>query len=198
MNRAEAGTVVGTAVRLQVQRSRLKPGRAPARVYDPAPLLEVPALLVEPRGVRGLTAGGEVLDVHHADHPDTRNSRLANGISVLPTTHYRRMRQRYGDHLVDGAAGESVLLEADGPLAESDLEGELLLETADGGHLQLDSAQAAPPCVEFSRFVLGRDVGPVDDELLAALDDLGGGARGFYLRARGTGRVEVGARLLRA
>lgn len=198
MTRADAGTVVGTVVRLQVQRSRLKPGRATTRVYDPAPLLQVPALLVEPRGVRGLTADGEVLDVHHADHPDTRNSRLANGISVLPAAHYRRMRSRYGDHLVDGAAGESLLLDTGGPMTEADLAGDLLLETADGGHLQLDSAQAAPPCVEFSRFALGRDVGPVDDELLAALDDLGGGARGFYLRARGTGRVEVGARLLRA
>jgi hypothetical protein len=34
--------VLGTVVRLQVQRSRLKPGPRSTRVYDPAPLLEVP------------------------------------------------------------------------------------------------------------------------------------------------------------
>lgn len=42
--------VIGTVVRLQGQRSRLKPGAAATRVYDPEPLLEVSALEVGPRG----------------------------------------------------------------------------------------------------------------------------------------------------
>lgn len=190
--------VIGTVVRLQVQRSRLKPGRGPDRVYDPAPLLPVAALLVEPRGVRGLLPDGtEVLDVHHADHPDTRNARLVNGLSVLPAAHYERLRARFGDHLVDGSAGESLLLQTDGPLVEGDLAGELLLETADGGLLRLRRAMAAAPCLEFTRWALGRAPGSVDDELLASMDELGGGARGFYLTALDTGRVEAGARLLR-
>ena len=190
--------LIGTVVRLQVQRSRLKPGERRARVYDPTPLLEVPELEVGPRGVRGLLDGRPVLDVHSADHPDSRNRRLRNGLSVLPRAHYRRLRQRYGDHLVDGAAGESLLLETAGPLTEADLAGELLLDTVDGEALVLSGAMVASPCVEFTRFVLGRPVGALDDEVRAALDDLDGGARGFYLSVSGTGRVRAGARLVRA
>ena len=190
--------VLGTVARLQVQRSRLKPGPRGARVYDPAPLLEVEALEVGPRGVVGQTADGPVLDVHHADHPDTRNVRLVNGLSLLPRAHAHALRARYGDRLADGAAGESALLDTDGPWSEADVSGTLQLETAEGGLLELHSLIAAPPCVEFSRFCLGLPVGPVGLEVEQALLDLDGGARGFYAQVRGTGRVERGARLLRA
>lgn len=186
--------LIGTVVRLQVQRSRLKPGPKATRVYDPAPLLEVEALEVGPAGVVGLVGGQRVLDVHHADHPDTRN-RGVNGLSLLPRAHYERLRTRFGDHLVDGAAGESVLLDTDGPW--SSLEGPLVLETADGGRLELADPLVAAPCVEFTRFCLGRAPGRVDDELTAALEELDGGTRGFYVTVAGTGRVERGARLLR-
>ena len=181
--------LIGTVVRLQVQRSRLKPARA----YDPSPLVEVPALDVGPRGVVGVTPDGPVLDVHHADHPDSRNRRLLNGLSLLPRSHYAELRSRYGDHLVDGVAGESVLL--DTPAAWRSLDGPLLLETTDGGLLELTDPMAAAPCVEFTRFCLG---GGDDDELRVALDHLDGGTRGFYVSTTGRGRVEVGARLLRA
>ena len=189
-------TPIGTVVRLQVQRSRLKPGPAAARVYDPGPLLEVEALEVGPRGVVGQTADGPVLDVHHADHPDTRNRRLTNGLSLLPRVHYASLRSRYGPHLLDGVAGESLLLDTDGPWTGPDLAGELWLETVEGDLLGLDGAAAAPPCVEFSRFCLQLPVGPVGPEVAQALDDLDGGARGFYVHVDGTGRVERGARLL--
>ena len=191
-------TPIGTVVRLQVQRSRLKPGPATTRTYDPAPLLEVEALEVGPRGVVGLTADGPVRDVHHADHPDSRNRRLGNGVSLLPRAHYAALRARYGPHLVDGAAGESVLLDTDGPWTEGDLAGTLVLETADGELLELVEAEAAAPCVEFSRFCLGLPPGPVGEDVRQALLDLDGGARGFLAQVRGTGRVERGARLLRA
>jgi len=191
-------TPLGTVARLQVQRSRLKPGPRGARVYDPSPLLEVDALDVGPRGVVGQTADGPVLDVHHADHPDSRNVRLTNGLSLLPRAHYAALRSRYGPHLVDGAAGETLLLDTDGPWTEGDLAGTLRLETTDGGLLELGDAVAAPPCVEFSRFCLQLPVGPVGSDVSQALVDLDGGARGFYGQVRGTGRVERGARLLRA
>jgi MOSC domain-containing protein YiiM len=166
-------------------------------VYDPAPLLEVAALEVGPRGVVGQTEDGPVLDVHHADHPDTRNVRLANGLSLLPRAHYTALRARYGPHLVDGAAGESLLLDTDGRWTEADLDGGLWLEAADGDLLALEDAMAAPPCVEFSRFCLSLPVGPVGPDVSQALLDLDGGARGFYVRVVGTGRVERGAPLLR-
>lgn len=184
---------VGTVVRLQVQRSRLKPGPRATRVYDPAPLLEVDVLEIGPAGVVGLVGDERVLDVHHADHPDTRN-RGINGVSLLPRVHYDRLRARFGDHLVDGAAGESLLLDSDGPW--SSLEGPLVLETTEG-RLELSDPVVAAPCVEFTRFCLGREPGRVDDELTAALEELDGGTRGFYVTVAGTGRVERGARLLR-
>jgi len=184
--------VLGTVVRLQVQRSRLKPGEKGARTYDPAPLLEVAALDVGPRGVVGVSKSGPVLDVHHADHPDTRNRGLGNGLSLLPRAHYTRLRGTYGPHLVDGAAGESLLLDTAGPWTLTDLEGPLHLETADGELLELTGAAVAVPCVEFSRFCLA---GPGD--LATVLEDLDAGTRGFYVRCAGTGRLEAGARLLR-
>ena len=185
--------LIGTVARLQVQRSRLKPGPKATRVYDPAPLLEVDALEVGPAGVVGLVGDERVVDVHHADHQDTRN-RGINGLSLLPRAHYDGLRARFGDHLVDGAAGESLLLDTDGPW--SALEGPLLLETT-GGHLELTEPVVAAPCVEFTRFCLGREPGRVDDELTVALAELDGGTRGFYVTVQGTGRVERGARLLR-
>jgi hypothetical protein len=185
--------VIGTVARLQVQRSPLKPGPRGARVYDPAPLLEVSCLDVGPRGV----TGDGHLDVHHADHPQSRNVRLLNGLSLLPRAHYERLRARFGPHLVDGSAGESVLLETDGPWTAEDVTGELLLETADGGLLPLSGGSPAAPCVEFTRFCLQRPPGPDDEELAAALEELGGGTRGFYVLAGGQGQVEPGARLFR-
>ena len=190
--------VLGTVVRLQVQRSRLKPGSAGARVYDPAPLHEVGALEVGPRGVVGVSADGGLLDVHHADHPDSRNRRRANGLSLLPRAHYDALRARYGPHLVDGVAGESLLVDTDAPWTPRDMTGTLLLETADGGRLPLTGLVAAPPCVEFARFCLRLPLGPVGADVEQALVDLDGGVRGFYAQAAGTGRVEVGARLWRS
>jgi hypothetical protein len=179
--------LIGTVVRLQVQRSRLKPGEKHQRVYDPTPLLEVDALQVTPRGVVG---PGGLLDVHHADHPDTRNVKLRNGLSVMTRPRYDALRASYGSHLVDGIAGESLLLDAG-----DDLSGALVLET-DEGELDLVGT-AAPPCVEFSRFVLGRGLGDTGPEVLAAMAALDGGARGFYLRTAGTGTVRAGHRLRR-
>jgi len=189
--------VIGTVVRLQVQRSRLKPGERGARIYDPSPLLEVAALQVGPRGVVGQTADGPVLDVHHADHPDSRNVKLVNGLSLLPRAHYTTMSQTFGPHLVEGMAAESLLLDTGSSWSIADLDGPLHLESADGGLLALTHPVVASPCVEFSRFCLGRGVGTVDDEVQQAMADLDGGVRGFYVRAAGSARIEVGARLLR-
>jgi hypothetical protein len=181
--------LIGTVIRLQVQRSRLKPGPATSRVYNPAPLTEVSELTITPRGV----VGDGILDVHNADHPDSRNVKLLNGVSVMTASRYQALRERYGEHLVDGVAGESLLLDT---AHLEDLSGRLVLETADVA-LELDSFPA-PPCVEFSRFVIGRGAGDVGPEVMATLDALGGGARGYYLQTRGTGTVSVGARFVRA
>jgi hypothetical protein len=70
-----------------------------------------------------------------------------------------------------------------------------VLETGDG-QIAFDSIPA-PPCVEFTRFVLGRGAGDVGPEVMSTLEALDGGARGYYLRTAGTGTVHAGARLYR-
>ena len=186
--------VLGTVVRLQVQTGHLKPRPSGTGHYDPAPLQQVDHLEIS---VQGCTGPGGVLDLHHADHPESRNVRLVNGLSLLPLVHYERLRATYGAHVVDGAAGENVLIETAGPWSAADLRGELLLEV-DRGTVPMTDPMAAPPCVEFSRWCLRRDDLEVDDEVRAALEDLDHGARGFYLRLGGSGTLRVGARLLRA
>jgi len=181
--------IVGTVVRLQVQRSRLKPGPPTTRVYDPAPLLEVEALEVGPLGCVGLLGADRVLDVHHADHEDTRN-RGGNGLSLLPTSAYDNLQSRYGAHLATGIVGESVLLDVPGEWPG----GDLLLET-DHEPLLLSQVVPAAPCVEFSRFCLGIPPGPVGDDVKQALIDLDGGSRGYYARVTGSGTVRIGAHL---
>jgi hypothetical protein len=176
--------LIGTVARLQVQRSRLKPGRATTRLYDPSPLQEVGVLELTPRGV----VGDGIVDVHHAGHPDSRNRRLTNGLSVMTVSRYRALRERYGSHLVDGIAGESILLDTE---HLDDLCGDLLLDDVPV------TSEPAPPCVEFSRFALGRGAGDVGPEVLEALRDLDGGARGYYLATSGTATIRVGSRLVR-
>lgn len=187
-------TVLAVVLRLQVQRSRLKAGPAATRRYDPAPLIEVQALRIGPRGVIGERAGQDVADVHHADHPDSRNVLLRNGLSLLPQCHYERLRTRYGPHLVDGSAGESLLLSTAAPWSATALAGTVLLEV-DGGLLALTDGAPAPPCLEFTRFVLGRAAGDTGPQVRAALSELADGARGFYARTAGAGTVRPGARL---
>ena len=180
--------LIGTVMRLQVQRSRLKPGPATTRVYDPTPLLQVSELVITPSGV----VGDGVLDVHHADHPDTRNVKLLNGVSLMTLSRYRALRETYGGHLVDGSAGESLLVDSEDL---DDLGGSLVLETEDG-RIEFESMHT-PPCVEFTRFVLGRGAGDVGPEVMSTLEALDHGARGYYLRTTGTGTVRAGARVYR-
>jgi hypothetical protein len=172
-----------TVTRLQVQRLPLKPGDRGARIYDPSPVTVVDALEVGPRGCVGILDGERILDTHHADHPQTRNRDLDNGLSLLTVTALAALRSTYGAHVVPG---ESLLVDELPP-------GDLLLET-DGEALLLEQVLPAPPCVEFSRYCLGIAPPSLDgvQETLRALDD---GARGFYARVCGAGTVRVGARI---
>jgi hypothetical protein len=110
----------------------------------------------------------------------------------MTVSRYRALRAAYGEHLVDGVAGESLLLDTE---HLDDLSGPLVLET-DQGSVALDSMHA-PPCVEFTRFVLRRGAGDVGPEVMTTLAALDNGARGYYLRTTGTGTVRAGARLYR-
>lgn len=198
-------SVIGTVVRLQVQTGPLKPRPSGSGRYDPTPLRTVDAMELTGQGCVGLLGGERLVDVHHVEHPLSRNVREVNGLSLLPSAHYAALRATYGDHVVDGAAGENVLLATAGPWTAADLAGELMLEV-DSGVVALTDPMAAPPCLEFSRWCLGRaevgardgGVDDVDEELAAALDHLDHGLRGFYLRPQTEGILRLGHRLLRA
>jgi hypothetical protein len=180
-------------VRLQVQRGPVKIGTAPLRWYEPAGIVPVSTLLAEPRGVRGVTADGEVvLDVHHRDHPQSRDRKGKAGILFMGTGDYVALRERYGDHVVDGIAAETVLLDAPDGLAGGGLPPTVTVLTA-GGPLELHGVRTAAPCVEFSRFCLRRDVSAVvDDAVKKTMLDLDGGARGYRSIASGAATIAVG------
>lgn len=176
-----------------MQRRPLKPGRAPWRRYDPTPLLAVPALRVDRDGALGVGEDGEVIiDVHHRAHPESRDPRGRAGLTVMSTADYEVLRSRYGAHVVDGIAGESILVERAVPLAGRDFAAGLLIED----ELELIDVRVASPCVEFTRFCLGREPSDrQDDEVRRGLDDLDGGRRGFRAVAAGPGTIRLGARV---
>jgi hypothetical protein len=189
---------IGTIVRLQVQESSLKVGDKPRR-YDPAPLRSVPAISLSPAGVVGLVEDGEtIVDVHHHDHPASKNRGGENGISLGFTPHYLAMRQRFGQHLADGIAGENILIAVDQRFQEEDLASGVVIEGADGRRLELRQVIVAAPCVEFSRYALKFPDGARPDATVTeALRFLDAGMRGFYATYAGEPAVvAVGARVL--
>jgi len=180
-------------IRLQVQRSPVKIGKAPLRHYEPAALVPVTRIEAGPGGVHGVTEDGEiVLDVHHRDHPETRDAGGRAGILFLGSGDYVALRARYGEHVVDGIAGETILLQAPDGLAGRRLPPRVVVHTA-AGPLELHGVRAAEPCVEFSRFCLGlQPSSVVGDAVRQALQDLDGGARGYRSIASAAGTISVG------
>src|SRR6195952_1078034 len=183
-------------VRLQVQTEPLKVGRAPFRRYDPSAIESVHRVEVSPSGVVGLAERlGSVIDGHHVDHPKSRDRKGRGGVSVMGTGDYVKLRARYGDHLTEGIAGESILVDAPDGLGGREMPAEINLVTR-GGTVTLREFRVAEPCVEFSRFCLREEPSRVVDDLVKrALIDLDGGARGYKGRAAGSGVVGLADQL---
>ena len=182
---------LGCIARLQVQVEPLKRGEKPNRVYDPTRIREVDELTVTEHGVLGHVDGKDepIVDAHHRDHPRSR-FRGDNGLSLGVLGHYTLLRERFGDHVVDGIAGENVLLDHPGRLTLEDLDGGVRVLSEEP--VVLAPVVAAEPCVEFSRLVLGDAAGTTS--VREPLQELRGGMRGFYLGVRlGHGaRLRVG------
>ncbi len=189
---------LGRIVRLQIQRSSLKTGQKPARVYDPARLLTVSHLAIGPDGVLGRAGDGAwLVDVHHRAHPQTKNEDGAHGVSLGFTSHYEAMRHRFGDRITLGCAGENIVVDADRRFTFEDLERGVAL-LGDGGRevARLEVLQVAHPCRPFSGWALG---GMVESDVLKqTLQFLDGGMRGFYCQGVGSGIVAVGDRVVAA
>lgn len=175
----EHRTEIGRIVRLQVQLSSLKMGPPKGRYYDPGPLREVGGLDINHAGIVAIVDGECAVDVHNATHPATKNRSGINAISVGFTSHYALMRAQFDDHLVNGIAGENILVETDSVVALADVAGGLLIEGDDGRRIELVDISVAHPCVEFSRFALG-DPGAPPPAVSQALRFLDNGIRGYY------------------
>src|SRR6266571_3612450 len=114
---------LGRIVRLQIQRASLKTGEKPTRVYDPTPLLAVDRLAVGPDGALGEGSDGSwLVDVHHRAHPRTKNADGAHGVSLGFTSHYALMRDRFGERITLGCAGENIIVETECRMVFADME----------------------------------------------------------------------------
>jgi hypothetical protein len=180
-------------VRLQVQTDPVKVGRAPLRRYEPAVIESVPRIEVGPSGVVGLARQlGSVIDVHHVEHPRSRDRKGTAGVSLMGTGDYARLREAYGDHLTEGIAGETILLDAPEGLAGRVMPDQVTVLTA-AGPIALTQVRVADPCVEFSRYCLGQQPSAtVDDAVRQALVDLDSGVRGYRAVADGSGVIALG------
>ena len=187
---------IGRVVRLQIQTRGLKRGERPNRVYDSSPLLSVASLRLTPRGAAGLTAEGEtLLDVHHADHPATKNA-PGREVSFGFTSHYANMRERYGERMSIGCAGENILVEADRVFRLEDLGRSLAFRSAATGTLlHVSEVTVADPCVEFSRFALG-DARASPHEVKPVLQFLDAGTRGYVFTPAGDLTLRAGDSLV--
>lgn len=183
---------LGPITRLQIQRAALKVGEKPNRIYDPAPLLAVERLRIEPDGIVATYQGAEVLDVHHRRHPESRNTDGLNGMSIGFTGHYALMAERFGEHLSVGCAGENLIVTCDRRVMPDELTGGLVILDAAGRHkLTVGMVQVAAPCRPFTGFAL-KGVRVPPEELKASLQALDNGVRGFYGVVTGVADVEIG------
>ena len=183
---------IGRLVQLQIQRSSLKTGDKPHRVYDPAPLLSVAEIWVSPDGILGRGPEGSwVVDVHHRSHPQTKNEDGLHGISVGFTGHYDAMRERFGERISAGCAGENMIAQNTGRISLNQIAGGLAILGPDGSEkLRFDVLKVAHPCRPFTGWALGRHVEP--DALKANLQFLDDGTRGYRLQTATSGLVGVG------
>ncbi|HLF28662.1 MAG TPA: hypothetical protein VJG32_20200 [Anaerolineae bacterium] len=173
---------IGTVARLQIQRSSLKIGQKPYRTYDPSPLLDVRQVSISPAGVVALPPDGQtLLDVHHRDHPDSQQA-VGNSVSIGFTANYAKMRERFGEHIIHGCAGENILIETGESFALADLgRGVMIRCSVADAELWLGEILVAHPCVEFSRYSLQHPQAEKSSDIIkTTLQFLEDGMRGFY------------------
>ena len=154
---------------------------------------------VSDRAIGWLSDGSAVLDVHHDDHPASRCRGGGRGLSIGFTSHYAAMRERLGDRVRDGVAGENVLVQSDDLHTLDALGPRLGIAGEEASAVAwLDHLAVAHPCKPFSRHCLGRaETSP--EEIRQVLQFLEDGTRGFYASLAEPGaplEVRIGDRLV--
>lgn len=177
---------IGHIQQLQIQPQKIKVKNDRQEYYDPSRLLSVHRLCLTARGIFGITKEGEqIIDVHHADHPESRNHDGFNDISIGFTSHYVLMRDRFGSHLYDGCAGENILVETTNSYQLEDLGQQLAIQSRmTGEFVYLTDLSIAKPCLPFSTYA-SDEYGlypPSGEQIKEALQFLHHGMRGFYTK----------------
>jgi hypothetical protein len=186
--------LLGEIVRLQYQRDHLKVLDGKYKRYDPVNIVAVDELRFTPNGVEAGSIDAPVIDVHHRAHPRSRN-RGDNGISIGFTGHYAIMRERFGERLTFGVAGENVIVDHPHRIQEADLAPGIAIETTSGLAL-IDEIIVAAPCVEFSRYALDypQDERP-DRTVSETVAFLHEGLRGYYAGVAQSFTLRLGDRV---
>ncbi len=178
----ELGTV--KLVQLQPTGLIIKADNTPSgKFYDASRRVEVDKLIINPLGIEAVLPTGEhVLDIHHLNHPDKAYD-PDDMICIGFTSHYDAMRDRFGAHMIDGIAGENIIIECDREIWPEDLGEYLVIEEAETGHqMRLEMVSHADPCQSFSQFALQSPYeNPPAKTMKATLQFLGRGRRGFLL-----------------
>lgn len=172
----ELGKIVG----LQVQNGSIKTGTKPYQTYTPVPnLASVHTLHLNADGVEGIDIRGETLpDIHNATHPQSKFSG-DNGVSIGFTSHYVKMRDRFGDHMIDGIAGENITVDCDENISLEMIENGIVI-VGDQREVRIDPWVILNPCNPFTKFCLQipGETKP-DRTVTEALQFLMHGMRGF-------------------
>jgi len=173
---------LGKVKLVQIQPSGLVVQTELGDVYDPTRRVEVDRLLITQLGIEAVINGERVLDIHHIDHPDKAydNKDL---VSIGFTSHYEAMRKRFGEHMVNGIAGENIIIEYAQEVWMEDLGKQIAFENMKSGKRSLfDIVRFAAPCNEFSHFAADSQHERLPaDELKSTLQFLNNGRRGFLL-----------------
>lgn len=174
---------IGVVKLVQVQPNGLIIETPSGYFYDVTRRVEVESLLISSLGIEAITPEGEhVLDIHHINHPDKAYDD-DDLVSIGFTSHYDAMRTRFGEHMVDGSAGENIIIDYADEVWEEDLGKQIAIENAETGHRALlDLVSFAPPCEEFSHFVNQSQHERLPAATLkSTLQFLNNGRRGFLL-----------------
>ena len=163
--------------------------------YDPSRRVVVDRLKITSLGIEAITPEGEhVFDIHHISHPEKAYDD-DDLVCIGFTSHYAAMRVRFGEHMVDGIAGENIIIDFEQEVWPEDLGQQIGIENADTGHLALlDMVSFAAPCQEFSHFAAQSQYEKLPaNKLKSILQFLGNGRRGFLL-VLGDNQEEVSIR----